>query len=76
MTDLAAQGHDLASFVKVVLAETEDVWGAIFEQAGQRYPEPRLVLFSNQVQSACGYASSATGPFYCPGDKKVYIDLG
>ena len=67
---------ELSSFVKVVLAETEDVWGAIFKQAGQRYPEPRLVLFSNQVQSACGFASSATGPFYCPGDKKVYIDLG
>ncbi|MCT4656397.1 MAG: zinc metallopeptidase [Cohaesibacter sp.] len=67
---------ELASFVKVVLAETEDVWGDIFKRAGQRYPEPRLVLFSNQVKSACGFASSATGPFYCPGDQKVYIDLG
>lgn len=70
-------GNDeLASFVKVVLAETEDVWGHIFQKAGQRYPEPKLVLFSNRVNSACGFASSATGPFYCPGDKKVYIDLG
>lgn len=72
----SAASDELASFVKVVLAETEDVWGAIFKQAGQRYPEPRLVLFSNQVKSACGFASSATGPFYCPGDQKVYIDLG
>ncbi|MCV6576442.1 MAG: zinc metallopeptidase [Cohaesibacter sp.] len=67
---------DLTRFVKVVLAETEDVWGKIFQQAGQRYPEPRLVLFSDQVRSACGSASSAVGPFYCPGDQKIYIDLG
>ncbi len=71
-----AANDDMASFVKVVLAETEDVWGNIFQKAGKRYPEPRLVLFSNQVKSACGFASSATGPFYCPGDQKVYIDLG
>ncbi len=67
---------EMAGFVKVVLAETEDVWGNIFQQAGQRYTEPKLVLFSNQIRSACGSASSATGPFYCPGDQKVYIDLG
>ncbi len=67
---------EMAGFVKVVLAETEDVWGKIFQQAGQRYAEPKLVLFSNQIRSACGSASSATGPFYCPGDQKVYIDLG
>lgn len=72
----SAANDEMAAFVKVVLAETEDVWGQIFQRAGQRYPEPKLVLFSNQVRSACGAASSATGPFYCPGDQKVYIDLG
>ena len=66
---------EMANFVTVVLAETEDVWGQVFANAGQDYPEPKLVLFSRQVSSACGYASSATGPFYCPGDQKVYIDL-
>lgn len=65
-----------AQFVSVVLAETEDVWNGIFQAEGQEYSEPRLVLFTNQIQSACGYASSASGPFYCPGDRKVYIDLG
>lgn len=64
-----------AQFVSVVLAETEDVWNGIFQAEGQQYSEPRLVLFSNQVQSACGFASAASGPFYCPGDSKVYIDL-
>ncbi len=71
-----AAEDEMASFVKVVLAETEDVWGTIFKNAGQAYPQPKLVLFSDQVRSACGSASSATGPFYCPGDQKVYIDLG
>ncbi|MFD2162921.1 neutral zinc metallopeptidase [Paradesertivirga mongoliensis] len=65
------KGH----FVAVVLAETEDVWNKVFSEAGSRYKEPTLVLFSGGVQSACGSASSATGPFYCPGDQKVYIDL-
>ncbi len=64
-----------AEFVKVVLAETEDVWNNIFQQQGSDYPEPTLVLFRNMVQSACGTASSASGPFYCPGDRKLYIDL-
>jgi predicted metalloprotease len=64
-----------ASFVKVVLADTEDVWGKIFAENGQRYPAPSLVLFRRAVQSACGGASSASGPFYCPGDQKLYIDL-
>lgn len=64
-----------AQFVSVVLAETEDVWNGIFQAEGQSYREPTLVLFSDQVQSACGFASSASGPFYCPGDSKVYIDL-
>ncbi|WP_319568099.1 KPN_02809 family neutral zinc metallopeptidase [Cohaesibacter marisflavi] len=74
-TQRSAAENEMASFVKVVLAETEDVWGTIFQNAGQTYPQPKLVLFSNQISSACGSASSATGPFYCPGDQKVYIDL-
>jgi uncharacterized protein len=64
-----------AKFVKVVLADTEDVWNKLFQQQGQRYQDPTLVLFRGQVESACGYASSAMGPFYCPGDSKLYIDL-
>ncbi len=67
--------EEAAKFVRVVLAETEDVWGRIFQQHGKRYEQPKLVLFSGQVRSACGYASAAMGPFYCPADKKVYIDL-
>lgn len=64
-----------AEFVKVVLAETEDVWNKIYAEQGQDYPEPTLVLFRDAVASACGTASSASGPFYCPGDSKLYIDL-
>jgi hypothetical protein len=64
-----------AHFVSVVLADTEDVWNKLFSSAGSNYKEPTLVLFRGGVQSACGSASSATGPFYCPGDEKVYIDL-
>ncbi len=65
----------LASFSKVVLADTEDVWGQIFKENGETYSEPKLVLFTQQTQSGCGFSSAATGPFYCPGDEKVYIDL-
>ena len=65
----------LAKFVSVVLADTEKVWGAQFRKMGRTYTEPRLVLFSGRVKSACGMASAATGPFYCPGDQKVYVDL-
>jgi len=65
----------LKQYVAVVLAQTEDVWTQIFQQQGQQYEEPRLVLFSDQVQSACGIAGAAVGPFYCPTDRKVYIDL-
>lgn len=64
-----------AAFVKVVLADTEDVWARIFADNGERYPAPTLVLYRGMVQSACGNASSASGPFYCPGDQKLYIDL-
>ncbi|MBK8882784.1 MAG: neutral zinc metallopeptidase [Bacteroidales bacterium] len=65
----------MAQFVSVVLKDTETVWGKLFEQSGSSYRQPKLVLFRDQVQSACGFASAASGPFYCPGDEKVYIDL-
>jgi len=70
----AAQDQEV-HFVKTVLAETEDVWHQLMQQAGRDYPEPILVLFNESTQSACGLASSATGPFYCPGDQELYIDL-
>ncbi|MEK6301827.1 MAG: neutral zinc metallopeptidase [Acidobacteriota bacterium] len=66
---------ELKHFVAFVLADTEDAWTGIFKQNGREYRVPKLVLFTDQVQSACGTAGSATGPFYCPGDQKVYIDL-
>lgn len=62
-------------FVSVVLADTEDVWKDLFKKMGRTYQEPILVLFNDQVESACGFASAAVGPFYCPADNKVYIDL-
>ncbi len=65
----------LAEFVSVVLADTEDTWRALFRSMGQTYQEPKLVLFSGGVESACGMAAAAMGPFYCPMDQKVYIDL-
>ncbi|MFZ2287997.1 MAG: neutral zinc metallopeptidase [Bacteroidales bacterium] len=65
----------MAQFVSVVLADTEEVWDKLFMEAGATYRKPTLVLFRDQVQSACGYATAASGPFYCPGDEKVYIDL-
>jgi len=70
-----AANDDARNFVAVVLAETEDVWNDVFQQAGRTYEEPKLVLFSETVESACGMAGSATGPFYCPADHKVYLDL-
>ena len=63
------------AFVKHVLAETEDVWGDLFRRLGKTYRQPKLVLFTGQVHSACGLADAAVGPFYCPGDEKLYIDL-
>src|SRR5689334_12267990 len=69
------QEDELKQFVAVVLAKSEDVWHDIFRQNGRDYREPTLVLFTDQVRSACGIAGSAVGPFYCPADEKVYIDL-
>jgi uncharacterized protein len=71
----SAEDKELAQFVSVVLAETENVWHQIFKDEGSTYREPKLVLFSGSVQSACGVAGASTGPFYCPGDEKLYIDL-
>ena len=71
----AATNDPQVDFVRAILGETEDVWGAYFKSMGKSYTPPKLVLFSGQVSSACGMASSASGPFYCPGDRKVYIDL-
>ena len=71
-----AAEEERAAFVKVVLGTTEDVWHAIFERSNQVYQEPVLVLFTDEVRSACGFAQAAVGPFYCPADKQVYIDLG
>ncbi len=71
----SAQENKQAEFVSVVLADTEDTWHEIFQKMGKSYLEPKLVLFSGGVNSACGFAESASGPFYCPGDRKVYIDL-
>jgi hypothetical protein len=75
-TPRSGAGDELSDFVSVVLADTEDTWHELFDRMGGRYREPTLVLFSGQVGSACGYASAAMGPFYCPADQKVYIDLG
>ena len=67
--------NEQTDFVSAVLGSTEDVWGAMFKAGGQQYPAPTLVLFNGGVRSACGAASSAMGPFYCPGDRQVYLDL-
>lgn len=73
---LPAEGQDeLADFVAVVVKETEDLWSEQFAAIGENYPEPNVVLFTDRVNTACGLADSSTGPFYCPGDSKVYIDL-
>jgi predicted metalloprotease len=70
-----AEEQKMAQFVSVVLKDTETIWGKIFQESGSTYRQPTLVLFSGEVASACGYASASSGPFYCPGDEKVYIDL-
>lgn len=69
------RNDETTQFVATVLAETEDVWGGIFEANGRSYPEPVLVLFDGQISSACGFASAASGPFYCPNDSKLYLDV-
>jgi predicted metalloprotease len=74
--DRNAPRDDATKFVAVVLADTEDAWNAIFQKMGRSYEEPKLVLFTNQTRSGCGFASTASGPFYCPEDRRVYIDLG
>lgn len=74
--DPAAPVTEEQQFSKVILASTEDVWGRIFTANGSQYPAPTMRLFSGSVQSACGGATSAVGPFYCPGDRKVYLDTG
>lgn len=74
-TQTSGANDRMAEFVSVVLADTEDTWNSMFRQMGANYVEPKLVLYSNAVESACGYARSAVGPFYCPRDQKVYIDL-
>lgn len=70
-----AEEDQMAQFVSVVLADTEEIWGKIFDESGSSYRQPKLVLFTGEIQSACGYATAASGPFYCPSDEKVYIDL-
>jgi len=64
-----------SDFVRAILGDTEDTWRALFQQAGQSYKDPKLVLFNGSVSSACGFADAAVGPFYCPGDQQVYLDL-
>ena len=71
----AGANDEEKQFVASVLGDTEDTWGALFQRRGRAYHPPTLVLFTDRVQSACGIAGSATGPFYCPGDQKLYIDL-
>jgi predicted metalloprotease len=72
---LNSEEEQLKEFVSVVLGKSEDVWHNVFQQNGRQYREPTLVLFTDRVDSACGRAGAAVGPFYCPGDEKVYIDL-
>jgi hypothetical protein len=74
--DNQAPRDEASKFVAVVLADTEDAWNETFRQMGRQYEEPRLVLFTDLIQSGCGFAGGATGPFYCPQDRRVYIDLG
>ncbi|OQM76917.1 KPN_02809 family neutral zinc metallopeptidase [Manganibacter manganicus] len=81
ITEDSSQGNgapandEMKQFVATVLAETEDVWSGIFKASGMTYEDPKLVLFSGQIRSACGFASAASGPFYCPNDHKVYLDM-
>lgn len=75
-SDTPTRGDDpQVDFVQAILGDTEDTWRALFEQGGERYRDPTLVLFRGGVNSACGFANAAVGPFYCPGDQRVYLDL-
>ncbi len=74
-TQFSPEEEHLKEFMAVVLADTENVWGTLFSNAGKTYEQPKLVLFSGAVQSACGAAEAAMGPFYCPGDHKLYLDM-
>ena len=71
----SAADDEMKQFMSVVLADTEDTWGALFEQSGKRYVEPTLVLYSGGTSTACGFGQAAMGPFYCPPDQRVYVDL-
>lgn len=73
---LSKEDEEMGNFVRVILADNEDIWSKIFAEHGMKYKNPKLVLFRGSVNTACGGASSASGPFYCPGDQKVYMDLG
>ncbi len=73
---LSKADEEMGDFVRVILADNEDIWGKIFAEHGMTYKNPKLVLFRGSVQTSCGGASSASGPFYCPADQKVYMDLG
>ncbi|HMM47799.1 MAG TPA: neutral zinc metallopeptidase [Thiobacillaceae bacterium] len=73
-TTFSPEEEKIKEFMAVVLGDTEDVWGEMFRASGRRYEEPKLVLFSGAVQSACGFAEAAMGPFYCPADRKLYLD--
>ncbi len=73
--ELTPEQKEAGEFVSVVLADTEDVWHALFQQAGEAYREPKLVLFTGATQSGCGFANAQIGPFYCPADETIYVDL-
>ncbi len=71
----SAQEKEVEHFMEVVMADTEDTWGRIFQSANQRYPAPKLITFRGATQTACGVGQAASGPFYCPGDRQIYIDI-
>lgn len=74
-SEAPAQADEMSDLVRAILGSTEDAWGELFQEQGNRYQAPKLVLFRDAVETACGFEQSATGPFYCPADRKVYLDL-